>query len=207
MKRSALPLVCGRYGRERFRRSGLARRDRLKAMTAIVTAVVGEHARDAHATPCKPGDRASEEGRRRGAGLIGQDFDVGGPTVVIDRDVRVLPADAFDARPAVAMNPVADAGNAAERFDIEMHQIARMRPFVARDGRRRCEPCEPIESGSRQDGGDGRARDLELHGDGPGAASLIAGRHDAGRHGRRRSSRLMMRRRRAILEGRRPARR
>ena len=51
--------------------------------------------------------------------------------MVIDRDVRVLPADALDARPPIAMNPVADAGDAAERFDIEMHQVAGMRPFVA----------------------------------------------------------------------------
>ena len=164
-------------------------------MTAIVTAVVGQHARDADAAPRKPGEGALEEGRRRGAGLIGQDLDVGGPTMVIDRDVRVLPADAFHARAAIAMNPVTDAGNARQRFDIEMHQVAGMGPFVAGDRRRRREPREPIQARPRQDGGDGRARDLELDRDGPGRAPLIAGRDDAGGHGRRGASRLTMRRR------------
>jgi hypothetical protein len=44
--------------------------DRLNAMAAIVTPVVGQDARDAYAAPRKPGDGALEEGRRRGAGLI-----------------------------------------------------------------------------------------------------------------------------------------
>ena len=90
----------------------MARGHRLKAPAPIVAAVVGQDARDADAAPRKPGDGALQEGGRGGARLIGQDLDVGGPTVVIDRDVRVLPADAFDARPPIAMNPVADAGDA-----------------------------------------------------------------------------------------------
>ena len=95
---------------------------------------------------------------------------------------------------------MANAGDAAEGFDIEVYRVARTRPFVARDGRRWGQPREPIQSGSGQDGGDGRARDLELHCDRPGTAALKACRHDAGRDRRRRASRLMMRRRRAVLE-------
>ena len=128
-----MPLVCGRYGRARLRRKRLASGHRLKPSTAIVAAVVGQDARDADAAARKPRDRALEEGRRGGAGLIGQHLDIGGATVVIDRDVRVLPADAFDARSPIAMDPVADAGNARERFDIEMDQVAGVRPFVPDD--------------------------------------------------------------------------
>ena len=54
-------------------------------------------------------DGASQKGGRGGAGLIGQDLDIGGAAVVIDGDVRVLPADAFDARAPIAMNAVTDA--------------------------------------------------------------------------------------------------
>ena len=160
----------------------------------------------ADAASRKPRDGASQEGGGRGAGLIGQDFDVGGATVVIDRDVRVFPADAFHARAPIAMNAVADAGNAGERFDVEMHQVAGMRPFVADDRRRRREPREPIQPGPRQDGGDGRARHLELDGDRPGGAPLIAGRDDAARSSAGVSARLTMRRRGAILQRRRAAR-
>ena len=135
MNRSALPLVCGRYGRARFSRSDRAIGHGLKPPTAIVAAVVGQDARDADAAARKPRDGALEEGRRGRARLIGQHLDIGRATVVIDRDVRILPADASDARPPIAMNPVTDAGDARERFDIEMHQVARMRPFVAGDGR------------------------------------------------------------------------
>ena len=114
-----------------------AGRDRLKPVTAIVAAVVGQHTREAHPPARKPVDGPGEKARRRGPGLIRQDFDVGRPTVVIDGDVRVFPADAPNASAAIAMDPMPDARDAGERFDIEMHQVARSRPFVAHDRRRR----------------------------------------------------------------------
>jgi hypothetical protein len=71
----------------------------VKAPTAIVAAVVGQDARDADAAASKPVEGALQKGRRGGARLIRQDLDIGGPTVVIDGDVRILGPDPFtDAR-------------------------------------------------------------------------------------------------------------
>ena len=134
----------------------------------------------------KPGEGTAEEARRRRAGLIRKDFDVRCATVVIDGDMRVLPANASDARPTIAMNPVPDAGDARERFDIEMHEVARMRPFVAAGRGRRGEPRQPIEPRPRQYGRDRRPGHLELDGDGPGGPPLIARGEDAGRQRRAR---------------------
>jgi hypothetical protein len=99
------------------------------------------------------------------------------------------------------MDPVTHARNARERFDIEMHQVARMRPLVASDGRWRGEPRQAIQPGSDQDDRDGRARDLELDRDRPGGSPRIASRQDLGHHGGSRPPRLMMGRRSPILEG------
>ena len=90
MKRSALPLVCGRYGRVRVRRTR-QRSAAAKPPTDVAAAVVREHPRDRDAAASKPADGASKKARRGGAGLVRQDFDVGGAAVIIDRDVHVLP--------------------------------------------------------------------------------------------------------------------
>jgi hypothetical protein len=124
--------------------------------------------------------------------------------MVINGDVGILRTDASDAGPAVAMNPVTDPSNARERFDIEMDQVSAMRPFVAGDRGRRRKPRQPIETGTHQHRRHGRPGHLELHADRLGRAAFVASRDDAGRDGRRRSVRLTVWGRGAILERSRP---
>ena len=45
---------------------------------------------------------------------------------------------------------MADAGDAAEPFEIDMQQIADVRPFIALHRRRRLEERHPIEPDARQ---------------------------------------------------------
>ena len=117
---------------------------RLKPSTAIVATVVRQDASDADPAARKPRDRALEKGRRGRSRLVGQHLDIGRATVVVDRHVGILPPDASDAGPLIAMDPMTDAGDARERFDIEVHQVARMRPFVAGDGIGRRETRQAI---------------------------------------------------------------
>jgi hypothetical protein len=81
----------------------------------------------------KPPDRPLQEGRCGPAALIGQHFNVGDAAMVIDGHMHVFPAGAFDDGAPVAMNAMAHAQNAGERFHIEVHERARRRVFVPLD--------------------------------------------------------------------------
>lgn len=76
--------------------------------------------------------------------------------MVIDRDVYVLPADAARSPLTVAVDPVPDAVDTAQRLDIEVDEIARRRLSGAlhRNRHRRrwameVKPPQPGAPGSR----------------------------------------------------------
>ena len=208
MKRSALPLVCGRYGRVRRRRiRRRAGRRGGKTWLQIDAAVVGEDPLDADAPPRKPLDGAGQEGRRRRGGLRGQDFHIGGPTVVVERDVDVLLAGATVPASAGPHGRDGRRADARQRLDIEMHELARLRPLVAGDRRGRCRAPQAIQA--RPAPGSPRPSSAA-----PGAAGRsptpvnrsLAGGEDRLMTAGRRPPRLAMRRRGPIRE-RRPRRR
>jgi hypothetical protein len=72
--------------------------DAVKHLRHVGAAIVGEHPLDDDAAPGKPADRPPQEGRRRLATLIREDFDIGDPAVIIDGDVRVFVPGAVDQR-------------------------------------------------------------------------------------------------------------
>ena len=86
----------------------------------VAAAVIAHHPANDDAPGRKPGQGPAEKGGAGGRELVGQDLDVGDATVVIDGDVHVLPADAAPSPPTVAVDPVADAVDAAQRLDIDM---------------------------------------------------------------------------------------
>ena len=75
---------------------------------AVDLGVVGEQPPDADAAPTKPGQGPLQERGARGRVVGRQDFGVGQPRGVIDRDVEIFPAGPPPASPAVAMNPMTD---------------------------------------------------------------------------------------------------
>jgi hypothetical protein len=111
-----------------------------------------------------PRARNQATARRRNAAQVDpswspKHFDIGDTAVIVHGDMDVLPADARTGAPAIAVDPVADTADAAQRLDIDVNHVARPRPFVAvnRDRRNR----RAIEPQSPQPGRDGRAGDLQ----------------------------------------------
>ena len=126
MKRSALPLVRGRYGPSaRVAKAELATAGG-ECVRGVATAVVGEQALDAHATSGKPGDGAVEERGCGGAAFIGQDLDVRQAGGIIDRHVDKLPAGALLAAASIPRDAMADLIDAPELLHIEVEEFTGM---------------------------------------------------------------------------------
>ena len=79
------------------------------------------------------------------------------------------------------MHSMPDARECGQRLDIEMDQVAGLRPFVSRIDGRGAQPRQAIQAGPAQDRRDRRARHLEPDRDGPGRPTLIARGEDAQR--------------------------
>ncbi len=148
----------------------------------------------------KPMDGATKKRGRGRTALIGQHFDIGDTAVIIDGHVHIFPAGSFDDRAAIAVNPVADAKNARERFDIEVHQGACRRVLVSMHGRRGGHTGEPIQSHAGQDARDRRARHLRADRNRPGRQPCVPAGDDRGDVRRRRLTGRPMRARRPVLE-------
>jgi hypothetical protein len=65
-----------------------------------------------------------KRGARRAA-LVGEDSDKREPTVIVDRDVDVLPADPPGAPSAITMDAMPDPVDPAQRLDVEVEQVTR----------------------------------------------------------------------------------
>lgn len=118
-------------------------------------AIVGQHLADCDASARKPAECADEKARGGDAGLLGEDLDVRGATVIIHRNKRIFVAGAVDFAAAVAMDAMAHAENAREGFDVEMYEFARVRALIANHRETRGEIAQTIEPGSRQNRRDG----------------------------------------------------
>ena len=106
--------------------AGLAEGRRL-----VAAAVVGHHALDGNAQSGVVGQGRLQKGDCRVLALIGLDFGIGDPGVIIDADMDAFSPGAADAIPAVAGDPMADLLDAPELLGVEVQQLAGMRPFVA----------------------------------------------------------------------------
>ena len=106
-----------------------------KDVRAIGPGVVGEQPSDAQAAPAKPAQRPPEKSGAGWGVASSQDFHIRQPRRIIDRDVEKFVAHAAGAAPAIAVNAMADAPDAAQPLEIHMQQIAAVRPLIALDGR------------------------------------------------------------------------
>jgi len=101
----------------------------------------------------KPGERALQKAGSGFLALVRQHFAIGKPTGIVDADMQAFPTDpvmSIDRAGAASGNAVANAGDASELFGVEVQQLARARPLVAHDRRRRVERGEAIEAKSRR---------------------------------------------------------
>jgi hypothetical protein len=81
---------------------------------AVAVAVVAEDPLDRDPALGVPGDGAAEERDTIGRGLAREQFGVGEPRVVVDREVDVLPAGSPVAIEPVAVDPLSDRPEATE---------------------------------------------------------------------------------------------
>ena len=116
---------------------------------AIRHRVVGEQPAQADAPPTKPGERALEK-RRTGWGISrGEHLGIGQSRRIIDSDVEILPAHLARAPAAIPMNAMPNADHAAEPFQIDVQQVADVRPLIALHGGRRLEQSQAIQADAR----------------------------------------------------------
>ena len=154
MKRSALPLVLGVYGRVRMWQTqpaaGLA-----EQAGDIARAVVGHHALDPDALAPEPAQGADQEAGHRLALLIRQDLDVSQARGVVDRDVDELPASTLALAAPVAGDAMADAAEAGELLDIEVDELTGACAVVSPRRLARFERGQPTETQPPEIAGDG----------------------------------------------------
>jgi hypothetical protein len=136
-------------------------------------AVVGDEALDGDAVASVERDRSAQEADRGRGSLVGEHFDIGQASRVIDSDVHGLPAadvasmalSVGAARAAVAApstgDPLAGAAfDAAERLDVDVDQLARPLALVADRGlqHQTTELAHPV---ALEDRADRRTRHVE----------------------------------------------
>lgn len=136
MKCSALPLVCGVYGRVRiWRTPALARaaakrfEQEAEPLSVITRSTLTRRRRNqASVRSRKAAASWSRRGPGRGVVLAEawQHFDMGQPRGVVDRDMQMIPADAAIAAlaAAVAGDAMTDPLDPAQALDVEMDQFA-----------------------------------------------------------------------------------
>lgn len=103
---------------------------------AIAAAVVGEQALERDPEGRLPRGGTREEGRRRRGGLVGKHLAVGQPRVIVDRHVHASPPDTAHARALVPMHPVSDPADAADLFDVQVHELPGAVQLVAHEAAR-----------------------------------------------------------------------
>src|SRR5215207_8870255 len=122
-------------------------RDRVQSR-AVGGAVVGQQSLDMDAVTLVEADGSAQECDHRRGLLVAEDFGVGQPGRVIDRDVHELPAKAV-ARAVIALlgaslrakDAVPGTGDPAELLDVNVDQLAWAGTLVA-SGRLHPEPAE-----------------------------------------------------------------
>ena len=85
--------------------------------------------------------------------------------VIVDSDMDILPTGAMNAAATIAGDTTADGLEASDFFDVEVEQIAGVRVFVTKHGRRRFKVTNTTEMESAQNAAHRGAADSGGHGD------------------------------------------
>src|SRR6202161_1313346 len=120
-------------------------------------AVVGHDALDLDAEASKEAQGVEQEAQAGASLLVRQDFRIGEPRVVVDRQMHIFPADPASVALAdpVAGDPVTDAIELAELFDVDVDDLAGSCAFVAADRLRRPQGGKPLWGPPALGGGGG----------------------------------------------------
>jgi hypothetical protein len=102
-----------------------------EAPRLIARAIVGEESPDGNPAAPKPHEGVPEKRGARAPALRPTDFDKRDPRRIVNRHVDILVADAAVLDRPVAMNAMADAANPAEGLDVQVKEVAGVRPLVA----------------------------------------------------------------------------
>ena len=103
-------------------------------MGDVTGAVVGHDRLDGDAAVVEPLDGTPEEGSGRGRSFVGEDLGVGHARRVVDGDVDELPPDASRSDRMISVHPVTDTSDTTQLLDIDVDELARLIPLVAKDG-------------------------------------------------------------------------
>jgi|SRR5215472_4301623 len=127
-----------------------------EGMGTITMAVIGEQAANGDAEAGVIGHSGVEESDRSRGGEGGQDLSEGNAGMVINGDVKVLPAAVMLAA-TTAIGTEGNVGEAAELLDIEVKQIAGGGMLITKDGDSRLEIAHTVQAQAAQNTADGRA--------------------------------------------------
>jgi hypothetical protein len=116
-----------------------------ESMGAITMAVIGKQAANGDTESGVVIHGSKEKGYRIRGGEGGQDLGKGDAGMVIDGDVKILPAAMMVATTA-AVGTNLDFGKAAQLLDIEVEQIARSGMFITLDGNGRLQIAHAVQA-------------------------------------------------------------
>src|SRR5258705_10632273 len=117
-----------------------------KAPRFVSGAIVREQAAHGHTPAAKPAEGVLQKRGAGAAALRAADFDKGHARRIINGDMDVLIADAAMSHRHVPVDAMANATDSTERFDVQVQEIAGVRPLVALNHRRGLPPAEPVEA-------------------------------------------------------------
>src|SRR5262249_29880158 len=102
----------------------------------VAGAIVREQATHGHSSAAKPAESVLQKRGAGAAALRAADFDKGHSRRIINGDMDVLVADAALSDGYVPVYAMANAADSTERFDVEVQEIAGVRPLIALNDRR-----------------------------------------------------------------------
>ena len=136
MKRSAFPLVRGRWLRAVFARIPTWRRSLRKRLERSQETLPSRISSMRMERSSEPSDPPLQVRPSCDAAFVGQDLGIRRSGLVVDRNREELPANAARLAAAIVMGAMSDF---AELIDIDVNELARSLALVAHDGLHRFE--------------------------------------------------------------------
>lgn len=127
-----------------------------ESMGAVTVPVIGEDGADRNAEAGVIGDSSMEEIDGCSCSEVGQNLGEGNAGMIVDGDVKVLPAGVMGTAPTT-VGADFDIGETAQLLDVEVQQIAGSLVLVADDGRSRFQIAPAVEAKTPENAAHGSA--------------------------------------------------
>jgi hypothetical protein len=117
----------------------------------VAGAIIGEQALNADAEPGVVGNGSLQKSGCGRPFLVRKNRQEGNAGMVIDSDMKILPACSLAMAAAIAMNAVTDTADTGEFLDVQVEQTSRIGILIAQNRKGRFEQTQAMQTETTQD--------------------------------------------------------